>query len=99
MSDKVVQMFTEGSRLTVLTEQGHIYQGQRTEKDSNTGTQLIGWHAVQMPPGCDSRVAETDHTGILEAIAAEVIAAGPHSALGTKASARIWELVKDFKVE
>lgn len=96
MTDKVIQIVTESARVTVLTQEGRLYHGNRGEKDGATGYRQINWEPIALPPGCDSGVVETDHSGILTLIAEIVRDAGPHSALNMRESAAIWGLVEDW---
>lgn len=95
MTDKVIQIVTESARITVLTAHGHMWQGHRSAKEEGTGIQRVGWQPIVLPPECNSQPSE-DHSEILAAVAAVITENEPYTPLGTKASARVWDLVKEF---
>ena len=93
MSDKVIQIQIEGTRLVALTERGGIFEGQRNQQ---TDEVLVAWKTVRLPPDCDFKLPEEDHSSVLEAIAAVIDEGDRYAPITTKRSAQIWEMVKDF---
>lgn len=102
MSNKIIQVFTDGSRVTVLTENGQLFQGNRSGKRSNSlagsGFSGVNWEPLQLPLDCEQGELPKDHTELLGKVAEVVMMAGPGGVLGSKSTKQIWDLVEDFKV-
>ena len=98
MTDQVRQIFAEGNKITLLTEHGRIYQGNKSgEKAGVDGRLHVPWNELELPPGCEPGLSEPElHTELLQSIAGKVGRLGPGGTLSRGETAELFEMVKEF---